>query len=32
VLMVATTVRMLNGVHGNTSNLGPAVPLDLKRK
>ena len=31
VLMVTTSVGMFNGVHGNTSNLGPAVPLDLKR-
>lgn len=29
VLMVTTTVRMLNGVHSNTTNLGPAVTLDL---
>jgi hypothetical protein len=27
--MVTTSVGMLNGVHGNTSNLGPAVPLHL---
>ena len=27
MLMVTTTVGMLNGVHGNTSNLGPAVTL-----
>jgi len=27
VLMVTTTVRMLNGVTGNTTNLGPAVVL-----
>ncbi len=32
VLMVATSVGVLNGVHGNTSNLGPAVPLDLEIK
>merc|ERR1739840_44487 len=25
--MVTTTVGMLHGVHGNTTNLGPAVPL-----
>ena len=30
VLMVTTTVGMLDGVHGNTSNLGPAVPLNLE--
>merc|ERR1712006_62196 len=29
VLMVTTTVGMLHGVHGNTTNLGPAVPLDF---
>ena len=28
VLMVTTTVRVIDGVHGNTSNLGPAVTLD----
>jgi hypothetical protein len=27
MLMVTTTVRMLNGVHGNTSNAWPAVSL-----
>merc|ERR1712227_1145080 len=27
MLMVTTTVGMLDGVHGHTSNLGPAVPL-----
>ena len=27
--MVTTSVGMLNGVHGNTSNLGPAVTLNL---
>lgn len=29
MLMVTTTVRMLNRVHSNTTNLGPAVALDL---
>jgi len=29
VLMVTTTVRMLDGVHGNTSNSGPVLPLSL---
>jgi len=29
VLMVTTTVGMLNGVHGHTTDLGPAVTLDL---
>ena len=29
VLMVTTTVRMLNGVHGNTSNSGPVLLLCL---
>ncbi len=29
MLMVTTTVGVLNGVHGNTSDLGPAVTLDL---
>jgi len=29
VLMVTTTVRMLDGVHGNTSNSGPVVSLSL---
>jgi len=29
MLMVTTTVGMLNGVHGNTTHLGPAVPLHL---
>jgi len=29
VLMVTTTVRMLNRVHSNTTNLGPRVPLSL---
>merc|ERR1712018_877425 len=28
MLMVTTTVGMLDGVHGHTSDLGPAVPLD----
>ena len=30
VLMVTASVRMLNGVHGNTSNLWPTVSLHLK--
>jgi len=29
VLMVTTTVRMLDRVHSNTTNLGPRVPLSL---
>merc|ERR1739842_218414 len=29
VLMVPSSVGMLHGVHGNTTNLGPAVPLDF---
>jgi len=29
MLMVTTTVRMLDGVHGNTSNSGPVVALSL---
>jgi hypothetical protein len=29
MLMVTTTVGVLNRVHGNTSDLGPAVTLDL---
>jgi len=28
MLVVTTTVRMVDGVHGNTTSLGPAVPLD----
>jgi len=28
MLMVTTTVRMVDGVHGNTTSLGPAVSLD----
>jgi len=28
MLMVTTTVRMVDGVHGNTTSLGPAVTLD----
>lgn len=28
MLMVTTTVRMVDGVHGNTTSLGPAVALD----
>merc|ERR1719153_342068 len=27
--MVTTTVRMLDGIHGRTTNLGPRVPLSL---
>lgn len=27
MLMVTTTMRMLDGVHGHTSNLGPRVAL-----
>ena len=30
VLMVTTTVRVLNGVTGNTTDLGPAVALDAE--
>jgi len=29
MLMVTTTVGMLNGIHSNTTNLGPAVSLGL---
>ena len=29
VLMVTTTMRMLNGVHGDTSNSGPVALLDV---
>ena len=29
MLMVTTTVGMLNGVHGHTSHNGPAVALSL---
>ena len=29
MLMVTTTMGMLNGVHSNTTNLGPGVTLDL---
>merc|ERR1719193_1934238 len=29
MLMVTTTVGMLDRVHGHTTDLGPAVPLDL---
>jgi hypothetical protein len=29
VLVVTTTVRVIDGVHGNTTSLGPAVTLDL---
>lgn len=29
VLVVTTTMRMLNGVHGHTTHLGPAVSLHL---
>ena len=27
MLVVTTTVRMVDGVHGNTTSLGPAVAL-----
>ena len=30
MLMVTTTVRVLNGVHRHTTHLGPAVTLDLE--
>ena len=30
MLMVTTTVGMLDGVHGHTTDLGPAVPLGLE--
>lgn len=30
VLVVTTTVRVIDGVHGNTTSLGPRVPLDLE--
>ena len=29
MLVVTTTVGMLDGVHGHTTHLGPAVPLHL---
>jgi hypothetical protein len=29
VLVVSTTVRVLHGVHGNTSDLGPLVTFGL---
>jgi len=29
MLVVTTSVRVVNGVHGNTSSLGPVVPLAL---
>lgn len=29
MLVITTTVRMFDGVHGNTTHLRPAVPLDL---
>merc|ERR1712111_84110 len=29
VLMISTTVRMLDGVHGHTADLRPGVPLGL---
>ena len=32
VLMVTTTVGMFDGVHGHTSDLRPAVPLDLNKE
>jgi len=28
MLMVTTTVRMVDGIHGNTTSLGPRVALD----
>ena len=28
MLVVTTTVRVIDGVHGNTTSLGPAVALD----
>ncbi|MFS7929228.1 hypothetical protein Hanom_Chr04g00330011 [Helianthus anomalus] len=30
MLMVTTTMRMLHGVHSNTTNLRPAVSLDAE--
>ena len=30
VLMVTTTMRMFNGVHGDTSNLGPHLSLSFE--
>nr|GMC70146.1 60S ribosomal protein L2 [Ipomoea batatas] len=30
VLVVTTTVRMLHGIHGNTTDLRPAVPLNTE--
>ena len=30
MLMVTTTVGMLDGIHSHTANLGPAVTLDLE--
>nr|GLL22612.1 hypothetical protein CK203_099716 [Ipomoea trifida] len=30
VLVVTTTVRMLHGIHGNTTDLRPAVPLNAE--
>ena len=30
VLMVTTTMRMLDGVHGDTSNLGPHLSLSFE--
>nr|GMC85212.1 60S ribosomal protein L2 [Ipomoea batatas] len=30
VLVVTTTVRMLHGIHGNTTHLRPAVPLNAE--
>jgi len=32
VLMVTTSVRVLNGVHRHTSHLGPSVALSLKKQ
>ena len=29
VLLVTTTVRMVDGVHGDTSNLGPSISLSF---
>lgn len=31
MLMVTTTVGMFNGIHGHTTDLRPAVALDLKK-
>ena len=32
MLMVTTTVRMVDGVHGNTTSPGPAIALSSKLK